>query len=36
MGSSLNDSVQTIFAGTATPQQAAQAIEDSAKQNLTK
>ncbi len=36
MGSALNDSVQTIFAGTATPQQAAQAIEDSAKQNLTK
>ena len=34
MGSALNDSVQTIFAGTATPQQAAQAIEDSAKQNL--
>ncbi len=36
MGSALNNSVQTIFAGTATPQQAAQAIEDSAKQNLTK
>ena len=34
MGSALNDAVQTIFAGTATPQQAAQAIEDSAKQNL--
>ena len=34
MGSALNDSVQTIFAGTGTPQQAAQAIEDSAKQNI--
>jgi len=34
MGSVLNDSVQTIFAGTASPQQAAQAIEDAAKQNL--
>jgi raffinose/stachyose/melibiose transport system substrate-binding protein len=34
MGDALNGSVQTIFAGTATPQQAAQAIEDSAKQNL--
>jgi raffinose/stachyose/melibiose transport system substrate-binding protein len=34
MGSAINDAVQTIFAGTATPQQAAQAIEDSAKQNL--
>ena len=34
MGSVLNDAVQTIFAGTATPEQAAQAIEDAAKQNL--
>ncbi|MGZ6347011.1 MAG: extracellular solute-binding protein, partial [Anaerolineales bacterium] len=34
MGSVLNDSVQTIFAGTASPEQAAQAIEDAAKQNL--
>jgi raffinose/stachyose/melibiose transport system substrate-binding protein len=34
MGSAINDAVQTIFAGTATSQQAAQAIEDSAKQNL--
>jgi raffinose/stachyose/melibiose transport system substrate-binding protein len=30
----LNDSVQGIFAGTLTPEQAAQAIEDSAKQEL--
>jgi raffinose/stachyose/melibiose transport system substrate-binding protein len=34
MGSVLNDSVQTIFAGTASPEQAAQAIQDAAKQNL--
>jgi raffinose/stachyose/melibiose transport system substrate-binding protein len=34
MGSVLNDSVQGIFAGTMTPEQAAQAIEDSAKQEL--
>ena len=34
MGSALNDAVQTIFAGTATPQQAAQAIEDAAKKNM--
>ncbi|HEX9027988.1 MAG TPA: extracellular solute-binding protein, partial [Anaerolineales bacterium] len=34
MGSVLNDAVQTIFAGTATPEQAAQAIQDAAKQNL--
>ncbi len=34
MGSAINDAVQTIFAGTATPQEAAQAIEDSAQQNL--
>lgn len=34
MGSVLNDSVQGIFAGTLTPQQAAQKIEDSAKQEL--
>jgi len=36
MGSVLNDSVQGIFAGTLTPEQAAQAIEDSAKQELAK
>jgi raffinose/stachyose/melibiose transport system substrate-binding protein len=34
MGSVINDSVQGIFAGTLTPEQAAQAIEDSAQQNL--
>jgi ABC-type glycerol-3-phosphate transport system substrate-binding protein len=34
MGSAINDAVQTIFAGTATPEEAAQAIEDSAKENL--
>ena len=34
MGSVINDSVQGIFAGTLTPEQCAQAIEDSAKQNL--
>jgi raffinose/stachyose/melibiose transport system substrate-binding protein len=34
MGSSLNDAVQTIFAGTKTPAQAAQAVEDAAKQSL--
>jgi raffinose/stachyose/melibiose transport system substrate-binding protein len=34
MGSALNDAVQTIFAKTATPEQAAQAIEDAAKENL--
>jgi raffinose/stachyose/melibiose transport system substrate-binding protein len=34
MGSVINDSTQGIFAGTLTPEQAAQAIEDSAKQNL--
>ena len=34
MGSALNDAVQTIFAGTASPEQAAQAIEDAAKQSL--
>jgi raffinose/stachyose/melibiose transport system substrate-binding protein len=33
-GSVVNDSVQGLFAGTLTPQQAAQAIEDSAKQEL--
>ena len=33
MGSVLNDAVQGIFAGTLTPEQVAQAIEDSAKQN---
>jgi raffinose/stachyose/melibiose transport system substrate-binding protein len=34
MGSVINDSVQGIFAGTLTPEQCAQAVEDSAKQNL--
>jgi raffinose/stachyose/melibiose transport system substrate-binding protein len=34
MGSVLNDSVQGIFAGKLTPEQAAQKIEDSAKQEL--
>jgi raffinose/stachyose/melibiose transport system substrate-binding protein len=34
MGSVLNDAVQGIFAGTSTPEQAAQTIEDSAKQEL--
>jgi raffinose/stachyose/melibiose transport system substrate-binding protein len=34
MGSVINDSVQALFAGTMTPGEAAQAIEDSAKQEL--
>jgi raffinose/stachyose/melibiose transport system substrate-binding protein len=34
MGSVVNDSVQGIFAGTLTPEQAAQALEDSAKKEL--
>jgi raffinose/stachyose/melibiose transport system substrate-binding protein len=34
MGSVINDSTQALFAGTMTPEQAAQAIEDSAKQEL--
>jgi len=34
MGSVINDSTQGLFAGTLTPEQAAQAIEDSAKENL--
>jgi raffinose/stachyose/melibiose transport system substrate-binding protein len=34
VGSVVNDSVQGIFAGTLTPEQAAQAIEDSAKQEI--
>lgn len=34
MGSVVNDSVQGIFAGSSTPDQAAQALEDSAKQEL--
>jgi raffinose/stachyose/melibiose transport system substrate-binding protein len=34
MGSVINDSVQALFAGTMTPEEAAQAIEDSAKQEL--
>jgi len=36
MGSVVNDSVQALFAKTMTPEQAAQAIEDSAKQELDK
>jgi raffinose/stachyose/melibiose transport system substrate-binding protein len=34
VGSVVNDSVQGIFAGTLTPEQAAQAIEDSAQQEI--
>jgi raffinose/stachyose/melibiose transport system substrate-binding protein len=34
MGSVINDSVQGIFAGTLTPEQCAQAVEDSAAQEL--
>jgi raffinose/stachyose/melibiose transport system substrate-binding protein len=34
MGSVINDSVQGLFAGTLTPEQLAQAIEDSAKTEL--
>jgi len=34
VGSVVNDSVQGIFAGTLTPQQAAQAVEDSAAQEI--
>jgi raffinose/stachyose/melibiose transport system substrate-binding protein len=34
VGSVINDAVQTVYAGKATPQQAAQAIEDSAKQEI--
>ena len=34
MGSVINDSTQALFAGTMTPEQAAQAIEDSAQQEL--
>ena len=34
MGSVINDSIQGIFAGTLTPEEAAQAIEDSAQQEL--
>jgi raffinose/stachyose/melibiose transport system substrate-binding protein len=34
MGSVINDSTQGLFAGTLTPEQCAQAIEDSAKQEL--
>ncbi len=34
MGSVLNDSVQGLYAGTSTPQQVAQTIEDAAKKNL--
>ncbi len=35
VGNEVNDAVATIFAGTASPQDAAQAIEDVAAQNLT-
>jgi len=34
MGSVINDSTQGLFAGSLTPEQCAQAVEDSAKQNL--
>jgi len=34
MGSVVNDSVQGVFAGTLTPEQCAQAVEDSAAQEL--
>ena len=34
MGAALNDAVQGIFAGTLTPEQAAQTIEDVAAQEL--
>jgi raffinose/stachyose/melibiose transport system substrate-binding protein len=34
MGPVLNDSICGIFAGTLTPEQAAQAIENSARQNI--
>jgi raffinose/stachyose/melibiose transport system substrate-binding protein len=34
MGSVLNDAVQGLFAGTSTPEQVAQTIEDAAKKNL--
>ncbi len=34
VGSVINDSVQGIFAGTMTPEQVAQAVEDSAKQEI--
>jgi raffinose/stachyose/melibiose transport system substrate-binding protein len=34
MGSVINDATQGLFAGTLTPEQCAQAVEDSAKQNL--
>jgi raffinose/stachyose/melibiose transport system substrate-binding protein len=34
MGSVINDSVQGLFAGTLTPEQTAQAIEDSAQEEL--
>jgi raffinose/stachyose/melibiose transport system substrate-binding protein len=36
MGSVVNDSVQGLFAGSSTPEQAAQAVEDSAKTELKK
>ena len=34
MGSVINDSVQALLAGTLTPEEMAQAIEDLAKQNI--
>jgi raffinose/stachyose/melibiose transport system substrate-binding protein len=34
VGSVVNDSVQGVFAGTMSPEEAAQAIEDSAAQEL--
>jgi len=34
MGSVINDSTQELFAGTMTPEQLAQAVEDSAAQEL--
>jgi raffinose/stachyose/melibiose transport system substrate-binding protein len=34
VGSVVNDSVQGLFAGTLTPEQAAQAVEDSAQQEI--
>ncbi len=34
VGDAINSNVQTVFAGTATPQQAAQAIEDAAKKYI--
>jgi hypothetical protein len=36
MGAVINDAVAGLFAGTKTPEQVAQAIEDGAKQYLSK